>query len=79
MPAAGSGTMGDHQRRHAEDERERCHENWPEPFARRFDRGVPERGATHANLIGELHDQDGVLGRETHDRYQTDLKVDVAR
>ena len=40
--------------------------------SRRLDAPVP-------HLVGELHDQDRVLGREPHHRDQPDLEVDVAR
>ena len=71
--------LRDHQRRDAEDEGERGHENRPEPLARRLDRGLAQAGAPVPDLVGELHDQDRVLGREPHHRDQADLEVDVAR
>ena len=42
VPAGGAGAARDDQRRHAEDERERGHENRPEPLARRLDRRLAD-------------------------------------
>ena len=68
-----------HQRQHAEDERERRHENRAQSLARRFDRRLSNAHAVRAQLVRELHDQDRVLRRETDDRDQSDLEIDVVR
>ncbi len=69
----------DHQRRHAEDERERGHENRPEALAGRLHRRFAYAASSGPQLRGELHDQDRVLRRQTDHGDETDLEVDVAR
>ena len=67
------------QRQHAEDERERRHEDRPQSFARRLDRRLANPHAVRAQLVGEFDDQDRVLRRQTDDGDQPDLEVDVVR
>src|SRR5690242_5028788 len=79
VAAGRSRATRHHQRRDAEDEGERGHENGTEPFARRFDSGLPNRHTALPDLVGKLHDQNRVLGRQSYHRDQSDLEVDVAR
>src|SRR5688572_28175425 len=45
VPGAGAGPRGDDEREHTEDERERRHENRPQPYARGLDGRVDNRQA----------------------------------
>src|SRR4029077_16496192 len=63
--------------RDAEDEGEEAHEDGPQPDARRLDRRLDRRAAAGAELLGELDDQDRVLGRQADQHHQADLAVDV--
>ena len=73
-----SRPLGEGQRDHAEDEGEGGHQDGPQPRARRLLRGLP---AVHAvqllRLLGELHDQDGVLGRQPDQHDQAHLRKNV--
>src|SRR5580700_9379174 len=60
----GAGADRPDQRRDAEDEGERGHQDRPQPQPRRLDRGLPARAALVLELAGEFDDQDGVLGRQ---------------
>jgi hypothetical protein len=76
-PGVRAGAGRQDQRHHAEDERERRHEDRPEPQPRGGQRGVHEARATLVLLLGELHDQDGVLRREADDHHEADLREHV--
>ena len=60
-----AGSAREHQRHDAQDEGERGHQDRPQPDARRLDRGVRDRQAALAKLLGELDDQDRVLAGES--------------
>src|SRR5215468_6024056 len=45
--------------------------------ARSGERGIVERLAALVLGLGELHDQDGVLGREADDHHEADLREHV--
>jgi hypothetical protein len=56
---------GEHQRKHAKNERERGHENRPQPLARRLDRRLRMLSPRSSRrCVGELDDEDRVLRRE---------------
>ena len=57
-PADRAGAARDHQRHEAGDEREAGHHHRPEAQARALDRGIDDRSAALALLLGELDDQD---------------------
>jgi len=42
--------------------------NGTEALARRLDGSFAERYPAAPDLVGKLHDQDGVLGRQSHHR-----------
>ena len=71
LPGAGR----EDQRHDAEDERERRHQDRPQPDARRLDGGVDHRHAPCAQLLRELDDQDRVLRREADQHHEPDLAV----
>ena len=64
---------------HAQDERERRHQNRPQPQVRRFDRRIADRLACSWLSARELHDQNRVLRRQADQRHDADLRVDVVR
>ena len=70
---------GDDQRVDAEDEGERGHHHGAKPHPRPEHRGLPDVHALLAPVLGELDDQDAVLGghRDQHD--EPDLGVEVER
>ena len=75
-PGLAGALRGD-ERQHAEDERERGHQNRTEPDPRGFDRGLRNRQPALAQLLGEFDDQDRVLGGKADQHDQADLTVDV--
>jgi hypothetical protein len=72
-----SGAAGDDQRDDAQNEGERRHENRTQADAGGFNGRVENGHAALAQLLGEFHDQDGVLGGEADEHDQSDLAVDV--
>ena len=76
---AGAGAGGNRQRQHAEDERQRRHEDRPQADAAGLERRIHDRLALLAQLLGELDDQDRVLGGEADQHHQADLAEDVVR
>ncbi len=69
--------VDDHQRHDTHDERDRRHQDRPQPQAAGFQHG---RDAVHALLLlvlGELDDEDGVLTRQAHQHDEADLGEDV--
>ena len=75
--ASWPAPVANDQRQHAEDERERGHQDRPQPDARRFDRRLDDRQPLVPQLLGELDDQDRVLRRQPDQHDQPDLAVDV--
>ena len=76
-PGGGAGPLGQQQGHHPQDEGERGHEDGPEAQARALQGGVAHRQAGLALVLGELDDEDGVLGRQAHEHDDADLGVDV--
>ena len=75
---AGAGAAGNHQRRDAEDERKRRHDDRPEPFPRRLDRRFKYGLALAQRAVARhVHDQNGVLGRERHQQDDADLGIQI--
>ena len=67
----------DDKRNHAEDERERGHQDRPESQLRRLERTLDKRSAARDLRSRELNDQDRILRRESHKSENTDLREDV--
>ena len=77
---ACSGTRAgrDREWQHAEDERERGHQDRPEPQTRGLDRrGRGGQALPRASAQREFDDQDRVLRREPEQRDEADLEIDV--
>src|SRR5207245_1391210 len=72
-----AGTGGGPQRHAAQDERERGHEEGAPTHTDAFERGVDERHTTLVRDLGELDDEDRVLGGEADHHQQADLRKDV--
>src|SRR5206468_6257925 len=72
-----TGSQTDRDRQHAEDRRERGHENRTKPYLRRLYHGFGDLQTAGAELIRVLHDQDRVLGDEPDEHDQPDLREDV--
>jgi hypothetical protein len=62
----GPGAGGNHQRHHAEDEGKRRPRDRRQEQPRRLQRRLPGRLALLPLLLGELHDEDGLLAGEAH-------------
>lgn len=73
----GSSAIGEHERKHAEDEGEASHQNGAQTKAAGFDGGFYAVHAIVLKLLGEFDDEDGVFGRETDEHDETDLREDV--
>ena len=71
------GPRGHDQRDHSDDERERGHQDRPQPQPARLPRRLVARPALQVLLLGVLDDQDGVLARQPHQHHQADLHEDV--
>src|SRR5204862_7718383 len=68
---------GDRERQNAENERERSHQDRPEPQTRRFDRRRRRGEPLLVPAQREFDDQDRVLRREPEQRDEADLEIDV--
>ena len=66
-------------RRDAEDEGKAGHQDRPEAQPASFDGGVPKRLALLAQRLGELDDENAVLGCKADDRHDADREIDVVR
>src|ERR1051326_1717242 len=56
VPRLAPGAAREDERHHAEDERERRHEDRPQPEPGRLDGGLGDRQPARAQLLGELDD-----------------------
>jgi nitric oxide reductase activation protein len=65
---------GDGQRQHAQHEGHRGHDDRAEAQVRGFQRRLDHALALRLQVLGELDDQDGVLGRQADDGDQAHLK-----
>src|SRR5205807_1715594 len=65
------------QRKHAQNERQRSHQNGAQANARGFHGGFRERESLGAQLLGEFDDQNGVLAGKADEHDQPNLAVDV--
>ena len=79
MAARRARARGNHERQHAQNECERCHENGSDSLARRLDCRLAQAQPLLAQMRRELDDEDCVLRGETDHRDQTDLEVDIVR
>ena len=70
---------GEHQRQQTQNEGNRGHHHRAKPHARAERRGLPDRHARLALLLGEFDDQDAVLGRQRDQHDQADLRVEIER
>ena len=77
LTAGRTRTAGEDQRQHAEDEGQRGHHDRAEAQVCGQDHGRQRIAALFDLVLGELHDQDGVLGHQSHQHHQSDLEVDV--
>ena len=68
---------GERQRQHARHEGQRSHEDRAQALLGRVHHGFDQAHAVIEVLLGELDDEDGVLGREADGRQQADLEVRV--
>ena len=73
------GAVGEDQRHEAEHEGDRGHHHRAEPHARAERRGLRDRHALLALLLGEFDDQDAVLGGERDQHDEADLGIEVER
>src|SRR5207244_2325893 len=79
MAARGPGAARREQRCYTQDEGERRHQDRPQPLAPGLEGRFLDGATLGPQLVRELDDQDGVLGRESHDDDQADLHVHVVR
>jgi hypothetical protein len=75
----GARAGGERERHGAQHHRAGGHQDGPQAQRRRIDHRVDQLLALGAKLIGELDDQDAVLGDEPDQRNQSHLAVDVER
>ena len=77
MTAGRSGTRGKYHGQHTEYEGQRGHQDRAEPGSGSGDGRLYGINAFIHFYLGEFHDQNGVLGCQSDQRYQTDLEVHV--
>src|SRR5260221_180073 len=73
IDAPARGAAREHERNDAGNEREGGHDDWTQPQAARFERGVDDASALELQLARELDDQNRVLTGQTHEHDQADL------
>src|SRR5262249_49306144 len=76
-PRRAAGARRDPQRRAAQDERDRSHEQRPAAQSHSLESGFHQPAALFGFHLGELDDQDRVLRREADEDDEADLRVDV--
>ena len=72
------GTGGKHQGDASQNDCQRSHQNGTQAQTRGSQRSLHQALAELHLQIGEFHDEDGVLGRQTHQHHQTDLRVELS-
>src|SRR4029077_3111096 len=77
LPAGGSSAGCKHQRYDAENEGEGSHEDRPQAQTRRHHCSFDNVETVLAPPLGELHDEDRVLGGEADKHDEADLGIDV--
>ena len=75
----GARAGGEHQRHRAEDRGDRGHQDRAHADHGGLAGRVLHAHALGAELVGELDEQDAVLGHQADEQYQPDLAVDVER
>src|SRR3989475_1901393 len=79
VAARRSGAARREERRDAENERERGHQDRPQPLAARLERRLPDGAPLGTQLVRELDDQDRVLRGEANYDNEADLHIYVVR
>ncbi len=79
LAALSPRARGQRQRDRPQHHRPRGHQDGPQPQARRPLHRVKLLQPLLTQLVGELHDQDAVLGDQPHERDQPDLTEHVER
>ncbi len=72
-----AGATGEHQGHHPEGEGQRCHQNGAQAQAGSSNSSIKQRASFTVQLARKLHDEDGVLGRQTDDGDHAYFKEDV--
>ena len=78
-PALGPRTGGQRQRHRTQHHRPGGHEDGPQSQRSGFDDRLAQLLAFGTDLVSKLHDQNAVLGDQTHQRNQPNLAVDIQR
>src|SRR3984957_20042387 len=79
LPHFRPGARRDDERRDAQDESKRRHQNGAQPRSRRVDRRLRGRTPFGLVLTSEFHDQNRVLRGEANQNHETDLRQNVDR
>ena len=77
VSAGGTSACRDRERHHAQNEGQRRHHDRAEAQASGINRSLDCACAFLTPEHRKLHNQDRVLGRQTNERHQTNLEVDV--
>ena len=75
--AGRTGTGGEEQRQHAQNERHRSHDDGSETQMAGLQHGFDQTLALSLQVLGKFDDQNGVLGRQPDDGDQAHLQVDI--
>src|ERR1700716_660857 len=73
----GARSLGDHQRQHAKNKRERGHENRSQTQSGSFRRSLDASHPRFHLLSSKLHDQDGVLTGKPDENNESDLGENI--
>ena len=76
-PGIAAGAASQRDRQDADHGRQRRHQDRAEPPPRRLGDGLDQRHAAPTELVGELHDQNGILGHEPDQHHETDLAEEI--
>src|SRR5882757_7945791 len=79
VTSVGPGACGEIERHDSEDEGDRGHEDRTQPKLAGNDGSFDDVLAQFHLLLGELDDENRVLGREADEHDETDLHIDVVR
>src|SRR5581483_8397922 len=77
LPGLSARATSDRQRDHTQDERERRHQNRPQSYPRGGQRRVGDRLSSFVFTLGELDNEDGVLGGQADEHNETNLREHV--
>ena len=77
LPHFRSRTSGEDKRNNTENKGQRGHQDRPQTQVAGIECGLDSIDSLITPVLGELHDQDGVLAGQTHQHHKTDLRKNI--